>query len=99
MGEGPAAGRQRVWKEAGDGRQTMQLGPARCGGAALARRQAGQSTVEYALVLLAFLASILALGALWDKAHAGGLLDLALRWASHSLAQGDLDLAKDVLLY
>ena len=78
----------------------MREGGANPLGAALrGRTDSGQSTVEYALVLFAFLASILALGALWGKAHAGGLMDLALEWASHLLDAASLDGARVLLLY
>lgn len=46
----------------------------------------GQSTVEYALVLVAFLAAMLALGAVWHSARDGGLQRLAERAASHAMA-------------
>lgn len=50
-----------------------------------ARERRGQSTVEYALVLAAFLAAVLALGAVWRVAHEGGLQRLAEQAASHAL--------------
>lgn len=45
----------------------------------------GQSSVEYALVLVAFLSGVLALGALWALARDGGLQELAARAGSHAL--------------
>lgn len=48
------------------------------------RGQRGQSSVEYALVLLAFLAIAIALCALWHAAHEGRLLGIARDHASHN---------------
>ena len=42
-------------------------------------RESGQATVEYGLVLFAFLASIVALGALWHWMAGGELLAGAVR--------------------
>lgn len=47
--------------------------------------QLGQSTVEYALVLVAFLAAIVALGAVWHVVGAGGLQRLSEGCASHAI--------------
>lgn len=64
------------------------------------RQQAGQSSVEYALVLFAFMASVVALCALWRAASGGGLLGLAVRHASHTF-DGSLSigLMQDVMAY
>lgn len=63
-------------------------------------REGGQSTVEYGLVLFAFLATIAALGMLWQWASDGGLLGGAVRAASHSWGEdGTLGMSQDVLLY
>ena len=59
----------------------------------------GQSTVEYLLVLVAFLAMIAALGALWRAGSGGGLVQLATETASHGQGQGTVALLKDVLGY
>lgn len=52
------------------------------------REQRGQSSVEYALVLAAFLAAILALGGVWYVVGAGGLQHLSEESASHAI-EGD----------
>lgn len=60
----------------------------------------GQSTVEYAVVLLAFLAMVAALAALWHAGREGRLLRLVVSAASHLLGGGDaLGSANDVLLF
>ncbi len=58
----------------------------------------GQSSVEYALVLLAFLGAILVLALLWRVAAAGGLVSVSQSAASHS-GDGLVGLSRDVLLY
>lgn len=63
------------------------------------RGQRGQASVEYALVLLAFVASFVALAAIWHAARDGLLLERARDAASHSFASGLLDASKDFLLY
>lgn len=45
----------------------------------------GQSTVEYVLVLTAFLAMILAFGALWNVLSEGLVVDHAIQSASHNM--------------
>lgn len=64
------------------------------------RTKSGQSTLEYALVLLAFLATVATLGLLWHAGKDGGLLRLALKTASHlfDAESGDLYL-QDILLF
>lgn len=47
--------------------------------------QLGQSSVEYALVLVAFLAAVLALAAVWHAARDGSLQRLQEASASHVL--------------
>ncbi|HIZ46568.1 MAG TPA: hypothetical protein IAA19_06060 [Candidatus Olsenella pullistercoris] len=59
----------------------------------------GQATVEYLVVLGAFLAMLLALGALWRAGSEGDLVQLAADSASHGLGQGTVPLLKDVLGY
>ena len=62
-------------------------------------RESGQATVEYGLVLFAFLASIVALGALWHWTAGGELLAGAVRAASHSWGEGEaLDMSSSALL-
>ena len=65
----------------------------------LARSQGGQGSVEYALVLLAFIAACAALAALWHETQDGLLLESALGSASHSLDQGLVEASKDLVLY
>ena len=59
----------------------------------------GQSTVEYALVLLAFLAVAVALGALWHAGRDGRLLRIALEAASHLFGGDALGSDNDILLF
>lgn len=58
------------------------------GGRLRARAEGGQATVEYALVLVAFLAMVLALRALWFAAQGGLLLERAIGSASHQVGAG-----------
>ncbi|MCI1666379.1 MAG: hypothetical protein LKI25_08500 [Atopobiaceae bacterium] len=72
----------------------------RAEGEGAARGQSGQSTVEYALVLLAFMAMLAAMAFVWHAAEGGGLGRLAADAASHSLANGiTLELVQDVALF
>lgn len=59
----------------------------------------GQSTVEYLLVLLAFVSAVVALGLLWHAGRDGVLVGLATTSASHGTGQGALALLRDVLEY
>jgi hypothetical protein len=59
----------------------------------------GQSTVEYALVLFAFLASVVALAKVVDWASSGGLFSSVTSAGSHSIGEGLLKALQDVLLY
>ena len=59
----------------------------------------GQSTVEYLVVLGAFVALIGAIGLLWHAGRDGVLVGLATRSASHGVEQGSVALLKDVLGY
>ena len=61
--------------------------------------EGGQSTVEYAMVLLAFLASIVALGMVLEWGATGGFLEEAIGSASHLAGQGLVGTLQDVLLY
>lgn len=60
--------------------------------------QRGQASLEYALVLFAFLATLVALAALWRVGSEGGLLERAVRASSHA-ADGSLAGQKDLWLY
>lgn len=55
--------------------------------------------MEYLVVLGAFLAMLLVLGALWRAGSEGDLVQLAADSASHGLGQGTVPLLKDVLGY
>ena len=59
----------------------------------------GQSTVEYLLVLVAFVSAVGALGLLWHAGRDGVLVGLATQSASHGVDQGGVSLLKDVLGY
>lgn len=68
--------------------------------AAWMRGQRGQSSVEYVLVMLAFLSMVLALAAVWHAGRDGALLGLAVDASSHRLAGPDvLGGFRDILLY
>ena len=56
--------------------------------------------MEYALVLLAFLAVAVALFGIWHAAHEGTLLDVARRGSSHNAQDGlSVGLAQDLASY
>ena len=59
----------------------------------------GQSTLEYLLVLMAFLAIVLAMGSLWHAAQDGRLAELARDASSHSFQEGFVGMAQDLLAY
>ncbi len=59
----------------------------------------GQSTVEYAIVLGAFLAMVVALGAIAKAASSGVVVSEAVEAASHSQAQSFVGALQDVALY
>ncbi|MBP3892616.1 MAG: hypothetical protein J6D34_01070 [Atopobiaceae bacterium] len=60
----------------------------------------GQSTVEYALVVMAFVAMLLAMALLWHAGRDGMLLERAIRSSSHQLGGADaLGSLRDVVLY
>jgi Flp pilus assembly protein TadG len=66
----------------------------------LRAQASGQSSVEYALVLVALLAMVLALGAVWAAAHDGGLMRLGERAASHAVSgSGALGGIRDIVLF
>lgn len=60
----------------------------------------GQSAVEYAIVLLALLSMVLALGAVWSSARSGRLLQIARDASSHNAERGvRLGLLQDLYAY
>lgn len=61
--------------------------------------KSGQSTLEYAVVLFAFLAMVVTLTALWQAVHSGLFIESATRAASHALSPEFSKTLKDVLLY
>lgn len=61
--------------------------------------EGGQSTVEYLLVLAAFLSMMLAIGALWQVARSGRLVELAAEASSHGGQQGLSDQLKDIVMF
>lgn len=63
------------------------------------RRQVGQATVEFALVLFAFLALLAGLGALSNFMQSGKLVEHANARASHAVGSGDAGAWVDVLAY
>lgn len=72
--------------------------PARVG--AVLRGKAGQSTLEYAVVLLGLLGMLVGLGALWQAAREGRLVELAREAASHTLVHGvDVKVLQDVTAF
>ena len=64
-----------------------------------ARGEAGQSTVEYALVTVAFLSMIVGLAALWRMLDAAALVEHALVSASHHVQASAPGGVADVFLY
>lgn len=66
----------------------------------LAVDEAGQSSVEYALVLGAFLALVLALGLVWSVVGQGRLQRASERAASHAIeGAGAVDGIRDLVLF
>ena len=59
----------------------------------------GQGTVEFALVMAAFLAVVVACGALWRGLEAGMFVDHALTSASHHVQMTMPGSVADVFLY
>lgn len=59
----------------------------------------GQSMVEFVIVFAAFIALVLALGALWHLCESGKLVEHATSSASHHLKLSDLGGWGDVLSY
>ncbi len=52
------------------------------------RSERGQATIEYALVVTAFLAMLLALGSIWEAVRSGTLQRIAEEAASHNFGGG-----------
>lgn len=60
----------------------------------------GQATVEYALILLAFLGVVVALAAVWEAAQSGRLTELARDASSHNAGDGvSVGLLQDLTSY
>lgn len=64
-----------------------------------ASSNAGQSTVEYAVIFAGFLALVIGLGAVWRLFETGLVLEHALQSASHHLQQVVEGAWLDVFLY
>ena len=64
-----------------------------------ASSNAGQSTVEYAVIFAGFLALIIELGTVWRLFETGLVLEHALQSASHHLQQVAEGAWLDVFLY
>lgn len=60
----------------------------------------GQSSVEYVLVMIAFLSMVIALGALWHTGRDGVLLNTAVEASSHQVGGSDvLGSLRDIALF
>ena len=66
---------------------------------ATSRDCAGQATVEFALVAVAFLSVALGMGALWRSVSSGAFVDHALSCASHCVAGSLPGVLADAVLY
>ena len=64
-----------------------------------ARDCAGQATVEFALVTVAFLSVVLGMGALWRRVSAGAFVEHALSCASHCVTGSLPGALADTVLY
>lgn len=60
---------------------------------------AGQGTVEYAIVMFAFLSLVAGLGAMWHAFDTGLLVEHALQSASHHVASVSPGAFVDVFMY
>lgn len=57
----------------------------------------GQSTLEYVLVLMAFLAMVVAFHALWEASHRGRLVEIARSSSGRNIDEGfSADLLRDL---
>ena len=65
----------------------------------LFRNKKGQATVEFAVVLFAFLAIVLGLGALSNFMQSGAIVEHAVAGASHAVGGSDTGAWADVLAY
>ena len=68
----------------------------------LLHEESGQSTTEYAIVFLAFLAMVVALGLVWSAGHKGAFVDAAQDTASHRFVLGIpglLETVQDVFMF
>lgn len=65
----------------------------------LASDSKGQGSVEFALVCVAFLGIIVALGVLWQALRGGLFVDHALASASHHIQSVSAGVVGDVFLY
>jgi len=63
------------------------------------RDKKGQGTLEFALICVAFLVVVVALGALWQALRGGLFIDHALASASHHLQSVSAGVIGDVFLY
>lgn len=63
------------------------------------KNESGQSTVEYALILAAFLAVLAAGGVVWNFLHEGTLVQHALMSASHHVQMTSLGSIADIFSY
>lgn len=59
----------------------------------------GQSTVEFVVVFIAFLALVIAFGSIWRFGESGSLVEHALTSASHHLVISEIGGWGDVLSY
>jgi len=59
----------------------------------------GQGTVEYAVVLFAFIGIVVGLGALWHALEAGDVVAHALQSASHHVSSVSPGAFSDVFMY
>lgn len=64
-----------------------------------ARGRSGQGTVEYAIVLFAFMAIVVGLGAIWHLLEAGDPVQHALQSASHHVSSVAPGAFSDVFMY
>lgn len=60
---------------------------------------AGQGTVEYAVILFAFLSVVVGLGAMWHAFDSGLLVEHALQSASHHVSSAAPGAFADVFMY
>ncbi len=67
--------------------------------ARFAAESLGQSTVEYAIILGAFLAMVMALGAIARAVSEGVVVGKAVEAASHSAGESFVGSLQDVALY